>query len=161
MKKVILTLLYATLLCLISCDHSQHLFREEVVIENQTWTVKQKLPFRFIVPDTTQIYKVGFNIRYTYDYPKQNLYMFLHTLFPNGMRTHDTISVDLFSPEGKAMGEGKNVIELQQYFARVIFPMKGEYIMTLEQAMRMDSLPGVLSMGLYISKSENIINNDK
>ena len=156
MKKAIHILLYANFLLMIcSCDNSQYLFRENTSIDNEVWRVNTQIPFRFTVSDTTQIYKIGFNIRYTYSYPQQNLYVFLHTVFPNGMRTHDTLSVDLFSPEGKALGKGKRVLELQHYFARVKFPMSGEYFMSLEQAMRMDTLQGVTSMGLYISKMEN------
>ena len=162
MKRAIHILLCANFLLLIySCDNSQYLFRENTSVDNEVWNVKTQIPFRFTVSDTTQIYKIGFNIRYTYSYPQQNLYVFLHTVFPNGMRTHDTLSVDLFSIEGKAFGKGRGALELQHYFARVRFPMAGEYIMNLEQAMRMDSLPGVMSMGLYISKFENTKSNGK
>ncbi len=159
MKKVIFSLCISFILIICSCDNSQYLFRENISIKNEIWTVEDQLPFHFTISDTQKLYNIGFNIRYTDTYPKQNIYVFLHTVFPNGMRAHDTISVDLFSPEGKPFGNGKRVIELQKYFSQVRFPMTGQYTMTLEQAMRVDSLPGMISMGLYIAEPKNRTNN--
>jgi len=127
---------------------------ENVSIKDGNWTVKNQIPFRFTVTDTVGIYKVGFNIRHTNAYPQQNIYVFLHTVFPNGILTHDTISIDLFDAEGIPFGKGKRVIELQNYFSRVRFPMQGEYTMTLEQAMRRDTLPEIISVGLYIMAND-------
>ena len=155
MKKGIFLLCVNILLLICSCDNEHYLFRENVSTKNGTWAVEDKIPFRFTVTDTAEIYKVGFNIRYTHAYPQQNMYVFLHTIFPNGMRAHDTISIDLFDMEGIPLGSGKRVLELQNYFSRVRFPMSGEYIMTLEQAMRQDTLSGIVSMGLYIVEIEN------
>jgi gliding motility-associated lipoprotein GldH len=152
MKKVIFILCVNILLFICSCDNSHYLLRENLYTENETWVVKDKIPFHFTVTDTLKVYKIGLNIRYTNAYPQQNIYVFLHTVFPNGMHAHDTISIDLFSLEGRPLGEGKRVIELQKYFSRVRFPMSGEYTMILEQAMRMDTLQGIISMGLYITE---------
>ena len=156
MKKGIFIICANILLIICSCDNSHYLFRENVAIKNETWAVENQIPFSFTVDDTVKTYKIGFNIRYTNAYPQQNIYVFLHTVFPNGMRTHDTISIDLFDIEGKPLGSGKRVIELQNYFSRVRFPMAGQYTMTLEQAMRRDTLHGIISMGLYVAENENI-----
>jgi len=134
-----------------SCDNSRYLFRENVSVTNDVWTVQDQIPFRFTVSDTVKNYTIGFNIRYTNAYPKQNLYVFLHTVFPNGLRANDTLSIDLFSIDGTPIGKGNRVIELQYPVSQVRFPITGEYFMILEQAMRTDSLPGIVSMGLYIN----------
>jgi gliding motility-associated lipoprotein GldH len=154
MKKILFTLWICLILFFCSCDNSQYLLRESISIENETWIVDNQLPFYFTATDTQKIYKIGFNIRYTNDYPMQNIYVFLHTVFPNGMRAHDTIDIDLFSPEGQPLGKGKKFIELQKYFSRVQFPMTGQYTMSLEQAMRTDTLPGIISMGLCIAEQK-------
>jgi len=150
MKKIFFILCVNILLIVCSCGNSDYLFRENLSFKNEYWSAQDKIPFRFNVSDTTKIYLVGFNIRYTNAYPQQNMYVFLHTVFPNGMRTCDTVSVDLFSNEGRPLGKGRRVFELQTYFSRVRFPMPGEYTMTLEQAMRMDTLSGVVSMGVGV-----------
>ena len=140
------------LFALSSCDRTEYLLNESKVIENEKWIVDNLVPFYFTVTDTQKIYEIGFNIRYTNDYPKQNMYVFLHTVFPDGMRANDTISMNLFSPMGEPFGKGKRVKELQQGFSYIRFPMKGDYTMTLEQAMRVDTLNGVVSTGLYIAE---------
>ena len=110
MKKKICAWICLLLVC--SCDHSQYLFSGNTSIEKEVWHANNQIPFRFTVTDTQEIYKIGFNIRYTNDYPMQNIYLFLHTVFPNGMSAHDTIDINLFSPAGKPLGKGKKTIEL-------------------------------------------------
>jgi gliding motility-associated lipoprotein GldH len=149
MKKVIFILI---LFSIYSCDNSNYLFRESVSFKNEIWTVSEKIPFQFSVSDTLKKYKIGFDIHYTDAYSQQNMYVFLHTIFPNGMRMHDTIPIDLFSLEGKPLGKGSKIIKLQRYFSRVQFPITGQYTMVLEQAMRTDTLSGIVSMGLCISE---------
>ena len=147
MKKGIFLLCVIIFVSICSCDNSHYLLRENFYMKNESWAVQDKIPFRFTVTDTVKIYKVGLNIRYTNAYPQQNMYVFLHTIFPNGMLAHDTLSIDLFDVEGKPFGKGKRVFELQNYFSRIRFPMSGEYTMVLEQAMRCDTLGGVVSVG--------------
>jgi gliding motility-associated lipoprotein GldH len=161
MKKIIFALWICFLLLICSCDDTQYLFRGNTSVENEIWQVNNQIPFHFTVTDTQEIYKIGFNIRYTNTYPMQNIYIFLHTVFPNGMKAHDTIDINLFSLEGKPLGKGKKTIELLKYFSRVQFPLRGEYTMFLEQAMRTDSLPGIVSVGLYITEQKRTANNDK
>jgi len=150
MKNKLLILCVNILLFISSCENSDYFFRENLSFKGESWAVQDKIPFQFEISDTSKTYKIGFNIRYTNAYPQQNLYVFLHTVLPDGMHMHDTISVDLFSIEGNPLGKGHRVIELQTYFSRVRFPMMGEYTITLEQAMRLDTLQGVISMGLCI-----------
>ncbi|MDR2410017.1 MAG: gliding motility lipoprotein GldH [Bacteroidales bacterium] len=161
MKKKIFASWICFLLLVCSCDNSQYLFSGNTVIENEVWHVDNQIPFRFTVTDTQQIYKIGFNIRYTNAYPVQNIYIFLHTVFPNGMKAHDTIDINLFSPEGEPLGKRGKTIELLEYFSRVQFPQTGQYTMSLEQAMRTDSLLGMVSVGLYIAKPKKTEHNDK
>jgi gliding motility-associated lipoprotein GldH len=143
------------LFCLIvpalsSCDRANYLINKSEAVENEEWIVDNWVPFYFSVSDTQKIYEIGFNMRYTEHYPKQNMYIFLHTVFPDRTSTHDTLSVDLFSPAGEPYGKGRRVKELHQGISYVKFPMPGDYTMFLEQAMRMDTLPGVVSVGLYL-----------
>ena len=149
MKKVIFILI---LFPIYSCDNSNYLFRENVSFKNEIWTVADKIPFQFNVSDTAKTYKIGFDIRYTDAYSQQNMYVFLHTIFPNETHTRDTISVDLFSWEGKPWGRGGKVKKLQTYFGRIRFPMTGQYTMVMEQAMRTDTLSGIVSMGICIGE---------
>jgi gliding motility-associated lipoprotein GldH len=139
-------------LVLCSCDRTNYLIQKSEAVENEEWCVDNKLPFYFSLPDTQKIYEIGFNIRYTEHYPKQNMYIFLHTVFPDRTLACDTFSIDLFSPAGEPYGKGRRVKELHQGISYVKFPMTGDYTMFLEQAMRMDTLPGIVSVGLYLAE---------
>jgi gliding motility-associated lipoprotein GldH len=154
MKKGVFLVCLGVVLFLYSCDDTHYILRKNVYTENETWAVKDRIPFYFTVKDTVKIYKVGFNIRYTNDYQQQNMYVFIHTVFPNGTHTCDTVSIDLFDLEGKPLGKGKRAIELQRYFSLIRFPMSGDYTIIIEQAMRKDTLQGVISMGLSIAEHQ-------
>ena len=155
-ERKIIYFVFLGVILLASCNKQNYIVNENTIIENEAWTADNQLPVYFTITDTQTIYKIGFNIRYTTDYPKQNMYLFLHTTFPNGVRGHDTLSVDLFSPAGEPLGKGKRVKELQADFSYVKFYMEGNYTINIEQAMRMDTLPGVVSMGLYIVEPTNV-----
>ena len=135
-----------------SCSEKNFLYHENISIDGEVWTVKNQLPFQFSVTDTTTPYTVGLTVRYTLDYPKQNLYVFMHTTFPNGTQTCDTVSINLFSIDGMPFGKGKRIKELDVSIARIRFPMNGQYNIRLEHGMREYSLEGIASMGLYIMK---------
>ncbi|MDR1878109.1 MAG: gliding motility lipoprotein GldH, partial [Bacteroidales bacterium] len=160
-KNILLAFTTTLILLISACNREHYLFTKHVPLQDETWTVDNQIPFSFAITDTQTICTIGLNIRYTHTYPMQNMYVFLHTIFPNGMRTHDTISVELFSPEGDPLGKGRRVREIQKDFGRVQFPLSGEYTMTVEQAMRTDTLQGVVSVGLYIVKPLNISNNEQ
>ncbi|MDR1793570.1 MAG: gliding motility lipoprotein GldH [Bacteroidales bacterium] len=146
-----------------ACNQPNYFYFENQDIENEVWTVNNQLPFHFTVEDTIKPYYVGFCVRYTQQYPAQNMYVFLHTTLPNGMIMHDTILTDLFYLDGSAIGKGQRIKELYNTFSPLTFPLKGKYTMRLEQAVRIDttaidSLKGIVSIGLYIT--ENQVNKD-
>jgi len=149
--KILFLGLWAMLFC--SCTDKDFVYQENTVLEGEVWATGQQLPFRFSITDTSISYEIGFDIRYTLNYPNQNMYVFMHTTFPNGMRTCDTVPIDLFSAEGVPMGKGKRIKELTVPIARILLPMRGQYSVRLEQAMRTEKLEGVTSVGLYVKKS--------
>jgi gliding motility-associated lipoprotein GldH len=142
-------------LSLSSCGGKDFLYHENVLIEKEVWSADNRLPFLFTVTDTASVYWVGLNVRYTLNFPMQNLYVFLHTAFPDGMHTCDTISIDLFSKEGTPFGQGKRIKELDVPIAKIRFPQSGQYNIYLEQGMRTRNLEGMVSMGLYIKTARN------
>ena len=143
----------ALVLLFAACGGEEFVYQESIVLDGELWESRQQLPFRFSIADTTAAYEIGFDIRYTHNYPNQNLYVFMHTTFPNGMRTCDTVPIDLFHPDGTPKGKGKRIKELNEPIARILLPMQGQYSIRLEQAMRTEKLEGVSSIGLYVRKS--------
>ena len=96
------------------------------------------------------------NVRNSNNYKFSNLYIFMHTKWPTGENETDTLQLFLASPDGKWLGNGlgdiyENQIQLKQNFK---FYRSGQYRFTLEQAMRLNPLPGIIDMGIRIEKNK-------
>lgn len=142
---------------LMSCGDKNVIFDESVVIDNSSWN-NQNLPYFDVnVEDTLSTYAFFFNIRHLENYRYSNFYMFLHTTFPNGNQTHDTIECILAYPDGRWIGKGtgsmrNNTILLNQ---NLRFPLKGEYHFEIEQAMREPTLEGITDVGVRFERINN------
>lgn len=140
---------------LMGCDKNRF-YEANTEIENGTWDMKQRVAFDFDVPDTIQKYNFYINIRNSDDYPFSNLYVFSHIDFPNGKHGVDTIELPLTNPDGSWIGNGQgDMHDCQLVFRKnVRFPVAGKYHMEIEQAMRMEKLPGVKDVGIRIERAE-------
>lgn len=157
MRKFILPILILFITAsFISCDGTM-LYEENREINGGVWDMNQKLGFDFEIPDTTTKYNFYFNIRNTDEYPYSNVYVFFHTQFPNGKTGNDTIEFPLADPQGRWYGKGQgDVHDCRLIFRKgVRFPLAGKYHMDIEQAMRMEKLPGVIDAGIRIERAED------
>ena len=143
---------------LLSCSNSDVVFDESVIIPNSSWD-NQELPYFDVnIEDTVSAYNFYLNIRHLENYRYSNFYMFLHTTFPNGNQTHDTIELVLAYPDGRWIGDGSgsmrnNQILLNNYLQ---FPLKGNYHFEIEQAMREPVLNGITDVGLKFEAIRNL-----
>lgn len=142
---------------LMSCGDKNVIFDESVVIDNSSWNNQDMPYFDVNVEDTLSTYTFYFNIRHLENYRYSNFYMFLHTTFPNGNQTHDTIECILAYPDGRWIGKGtgsmrNNTILLNQ---NLRFPLKGEYHFEIEQAMREPTLEGITDVGVRFERINN------
>src|SRR5688500_18065933 len=153
--KLILPFIVAAFLALTSCDDNR-LYEENREVTDGIWNIDERLSFDFEVPDTTTLYNFYFNVRNTDDYPFSNLYVFSHIDFPNGKKGIDTVELPLTNPDGSWKGNGQGDIHDCQLIFRegVRFPVAGKYHIEVEQAMRMEALPGIKDIGIRIERSE-------
>lgn len=153
--KLVFPLLAAAFIALTSCDDTR-MFEENKEIPDGDWDITERVTFDFEVPDTTTFYNFYFNVRNTDDYPFSNLYVFSHIEFPNGKTGTDTIELPLTNPDGSWIGNGQGDLHDCQLIFRknVRFPVAGTYHMEIEQAMRMEKLPGVKDVGIRIERAE-------
>lgn len=136
-------------MCL-SCSNNNVIYDESVVIPNASWN-NQDLPYFDVnIEDTTSSYNFYFNIRHLENYKYSNFYMFLHTTFPNGNQTHDTIELILAYPDGRWIGKGSGSMRSNQILLNnnLHFPFKGNYHFEIEQAMREPVLNGITDVGV-------------
>jgi len=130
--------------------------------EDKGWAKSVQPTFTFENKDTNQLYDVYINVRNAESYPFRNLFLFLHTTYPKGTKTTDTIECILADEKGKWLGSGMGDL----YDNSIIFKKNsrfrqtGNYKFAFEQAMRygdkniIDPLPLIMDVGITIEKSD-------
>ena len=152
MYKKFIYIVLATVL-LVSCGNDK-LYDESVVIPDAKWDNKNIPYFDVTVDDTLNAYAFYLNIRHLEDYRYSNLYIFMHTEFPNGNVTHDTIECVLAMADGRWMGKGSGTLRSAEVLLNqsLVFPLRGEYHFEIEQAMREEELRGITDIGICFER---------
>ena len=151
MRNIILVVVIGILMT--SCS-TNALYDESVVIPEARWDNENIPYFNVTVDDTLTDYAFYMSIRHLENYRYSNLYVFMHTEFPNGNVTHDTIECVLAAPDGRWMGKSSGNMR----YAKVLLnpslrvPLKGDYHFELEQAMREKELKGITDIGICFEK---------
>jgi gliding motility-associated lipoprotein GldH len=154
MKKTCLILLAPLIFCLSSCDKAV-IYEENQQIPDKTWKQSEKFTFSTELTDTKSDLNIYLNIRNTGSYQYSNLFLFIKTVLPDGTASIDTAECTLAKPDGEWLGTGlADVWSIQVPFKKRIRIFKpGKYQFVVEQAMRIDPLPGIQDIGIRIEKS--------
>ena len=138
---------------LVSCD-SKRFYEENKSLENGVWLNTNSQVFTMNVADTLARYDLYLNVRNDGVYPYSNLYLFIHTTLPGGKTAIDTVECQLADPDGKWRGSGLGNLKFNRFLFRkgMLFPRKGQYTFSLEQAMRAKELKGIRDIGIRIEK---------
>jgi gliding motility-associated lipoprotein GldH len=121
------------------------------------WDVQQRPSFTFAITDTAARYDVYFNVRNASGYGFYNLYL-KHTLIGPDNRPagpallHQMVLMD--PKTGEPRGAGAGDIFDHQFLAlpHQRFTKAGTYKLTLEQYMRQNQLPGIMAVGVRVTK---------
>jgi gliding motility-associated lipoprotein GldH len=140
-------------LLLSSCDPDR-VYDKFKDCKDGIWVRTEKIKFDVQVDDTLAYHRVFVNVRNSGDYRFSNLYLFMSTIYPDGKISVDTINCLLADDMGKWLGKGLGDIKDCQFLLKkgVRFHQKGVYTFELEQAMRVDKLEGIKSVGIRIEK---------
>ncbi|MFB0924822.1 MAG: gliding motility lipoprotein GldH [Vicingaceae bacterium] len=137
-----------------SCD-SNKIFEEYIEVENANWKKENIASFEFNAKDTTTAHNLYINVRNTGTYSYSNLYLFVTMQGPSGGLLKDTVNCILADNRGKWLGSGVGDLwDLRiPYVGGFKFAQSGNYIVTLEQAMRAEGgLDGITDIGLRVEK---------
>ncbi len=145
-------LLAATALLLTSCGPN-YIFNKDYPIANKTWLYRDTLNFDVAIEDTSTRYNIFLDIAHSDDFANENAYVNIFTKAPNGKRTKNILSVEMADKTGQWLNGSCLVhIPLQE---NVQFQQKGNYIFTIAQNNRTDSLQMIESVGLKVEKIKN------
>lgn len=120
-------------------------YSETKELANNQWTYADTVSFTVHIEDTARIFNLYLDIDHTLDYPFQNLYIKVHTNFPDGQRLSEQVNVDMADKAGQWYGNCRGEhctlrVNLQE---GAYFNQPGEYTITFEQYMRENPLLGV------------------
>lgn len=129
-----------------------YIFEETKPVAGEAWSYADSIQFQFNITDTASIYNQSLEVVHTTDYGFQNLYVKVNTIFPDGNRTSQVLSLELASKIGLWYGDcNEEQCSLQIPIQNnIFFPMPGTYTFVLEQYMRKDPLEGIQSFELQI-----------
>jgi gliding motility-associated lipoprotein GldH len=153
-KKIKFTfLLFVIGITFYSCD-SNRVYDEFKDIKDGIWKQTETINFEVQISDTLSYNNVLVNVRNSGSYKFSNLYLFLNTVYPNNKISRDTIDCLLADNKGKWLGKGLGDLKDCQYLLKksMRFHQKGIYSFEFEQAMRVDKLEGIKSIGIRIEK---------
>ncbi len=148
--------LFAIILGVTACNNDVF-HSESIHLKDNEWKASDTLFFTFDSKDTLSAFNFYFEIRNTTDYDMQNLYLFITAYYPDNSFSRDTAECILAAPDGKWFGKGMGKHKDNRFLFRkgVHFRKPGNYIIAVNQAMRVDDLKGISDVGILIKKEVN------
>ena len=146
---------------IISCD-SKREYDSFVSVPNGSWEHSNAILFNFNVNDTINKKNLFLNVRNNQNYNFSNLFLITSLKFPNGKKIVDTLEYKMADNSGHFLGKGITAIKESKLFYKenVVFPVSGEYTISITQAMRkngeingIESLKGITEVGFRIEKN--------
>ncbi len=149
-------------LFLFSCNSDVVFSEYKSIPEDKGWEKANKIVLEADIQDTENRHDVYINVRNADSYMYRNLFLYLHTKYPDGTMKTDTLECLLADEKGNWLGKGAGDLWDNSILFKknTKFPQKGKYTFTFEQAMRfgdqpaIDPLPFIMDIGLTIEKSK-------
>ena len=149
-------------LFLFSCNSDVVFSEYKSIPEDKGWEKANKIVLEADIQDTENRHDVYINVRNADSYMYRNLFLYLHTKYPDGTLKTDTLECLLADEKGNWLGKGAGDLWDNSILFKknTKFPQKGKYTFTFEQAMRfgdqaaMETLPFIMDIGLTIEKSK-------
>jgi len=148
----------AILILLISCD-SKRVFEDNVEFRDRNWKIAEPVQFEFQIADSSKKYNLFMNLRNSLDYPYARIFVNYDLLKQDSTELNKKMVAEyLFDQKtGKPFGKsGIGDIYDHQFpiLKNYSFKQVGVYKIRLNQFMRMDTIPGILAVGLRVERAE-------
>ncbi|MEZ4909859.1 MAG: gliding motility lipoprotein GldH [Saprospiraceae bacterium] len=136
-----------------SCD-SNSIYSEKKNIPT-TWTHLDTISFRYVINDTVSKHDLILTVAHHILFPYENLYVLVNTSFPDGKATKQLLSLQLTSSDNSWMSKcsGEHCTLAIPISSDIKFKLPGEYALNIVQNSRKDTLVGIESLQLDITKS--------
>lgn len=139
------------------CDRNK-VFEANHDLPKYIWEADNELIFNVEIKDTAQLYNLLVNIRHSQIlYTYSNIWLRVQVEDPESKQLiNERFQISLAEKSGKWLGNCTgDICERQATFREEYkFKEKGDYTIHLQQIMREESLPAVMSAGFRIEKAE-------
>ncbi len=147
-------------IALISCDNSR-VYEVNHDFNERTLKITEAPEFEFIIKDLGKRYNIYYNVRNSLDYPYARLFVNYSLRDSTGTElSKKMVSEFLFDQKtGQPLGSsGLGDVYDHRFplLKEFEFKQQGKYKITLEQFMRMDTLPGILAVGARVEVAESV-----
>lgn len=148
-------LLLGLLLWLTSCNEKPF-YEQTVPIRKGQWDYADTVRFSFSIVDTSQRYNLYLNVEHADTFPYQNIYVQIHTVYPDGKHLMKLLPLDLFDASGQPNGtcRGRTCATDFVLQKQAVFPQVGQYTVAVEQYLRFNPVPGIRALRLTIEPAE-------
>ncbi len=151
--------LFVFFLSITSCIHTD-VFEKNVSIPSHQWDRKYQPIFEFDIKDTTSNYLLFFTIRHTDAYGYSNIWLNAKTFLPGDTLPIETkTEITLAQYDGKWLGRGMKMLDVWEHQMPMTkdgiplhFSRAGTFKLQLQQIMRENPLPQVMSVGIRLEK---------
>ncbi len=142
------------LVLLQACDPSI-VFDKTLPLPEKNWNWRQEALFEVEITDTNALYELDLTARINDEYPYSNLYVIVSQVSPDGDSSFFRQEVRFFEDDGRALGLERGTIWEYRIPIRPAmgFSKPGIYRFGVTQNMRVNTLKGVLDVGLALRKS--------
>ena len=133
-----------------------NVYEKNYSFKSHNWSNKTTPNFSFNISDTTSNYAVYIYLRHTDAYPYSNIWINISTKMPNGALTVQKVELNLAEKKGKWLGRGMDEIVEHKISLNsngsTRFNQIGIHTLQLQQIMRENPLPEILSIGVGLEK---------
>jgi gliding motility-associated lipoprotein GldH len=142
---------------LTACDDDR-VFEQITDFGSREWLVSDKPTFEFEIDNSGAQYNLYCNIRNSVSYPYSRFFFTYYLEDSTGTELKkDLVGQLLFDAKtGEPFGKS-GIGDLYDHQILLLknhqFPRKGKYRVKFEQFMRMDTLPGILAVGLRVERA--------
>ncbi len=120
------------------------------------WSYADSVTFAYEIADTSRAYDLVLEIDHEDVFATQNLYAQFTTIYPDGSRQTEPLSLELADGSGRWLGDcsGEDCALSLPLQVSTRYPAVGTYAMVLRQFMRQDPIPGIEGFGLRIAVAD-------
>ena len=135
-------------------DTGLNVYQKNVSIPGYKWDYDFHPSFTFEIKDTASRYNLYITTRHTNQYPYSNLWLLVYSGYEGIKPKVKRVELPLADESGKWLGTGigdifEHRIPIQH---NTRFDKAGIYHFSLEQNMRINPLPHVMSIGIRVEK---------